>query len=252
MPSLIPVVWLAATLVVLVMTERWINRHLQGVLLLISRDPDIAMIVYAILMLPGVIVHEASHWLMATFLGVRTGRFSVFPQRTEDGHLRLGFVETERTDVFREALIGAAPFLAGALLLGLIGYRLLPLGSVSVAVFAGDLPAALQAVGAVVQAPDAWLWLYFLFVVGNAMLPSRSDQRAWLPATGIVAIILGVIVYAGLGGLLADWLVTPVLESVQALAGALAIALGINLLAAPAIWLAERAAVRLTGMRVEY
>lgn len=252
MPSLIPVVWLAVTLVVLVMTERWINRHLQGLLLLISRDPDIAMIVYSILMLPGVIVHEASHWLVATFLGVRTGRFSVFPQRTDDGHLRLGFVETERTDVFREALIGAAPFLAGSLLLGLIGYRLVPLGAVSVALFGGDLLAAAAALGDVIRAPDAWLWLYFLFAVGNSMLPSRSDQRAWLPATGVVAVILGVLIYAGLGGLLADWLVAPTLEAVQALAGALAVALGINLLAAPVIWLLERAAVRFTGLRVEY
>ena len=95
MPSLFPILALCIVLVLLVISERWINRHLQGIWLLIFRDPDIAMITYSLTVLPGVILHEGSHWVVATLIGVRTGRFSVFPERTTDGHLRLGFVETE-------------------------------------------------------------------------------------------------------------------------------------------------------------
>lgn len=252
MPSLFPILALCIVLVLLVISERWINRHLQGIWLLIFRDPDIAMITYSLTVLPGVILHEGSHWVVATLIGVRTGRFSVFPERTTDGHLRLGFVETERTDVIREALIGAAPLLVGAATLGWVGQGLLGLGPVGTALVQGDLATALVGIGAVFSAPDSWLWLYLLFAIGNAMLPSRSDQRAWLPAVAIVVVLIAVIAWAGFGGLLADWLTDPVLGAVAALASALSVALAINLAAVPLIWLLERLLIRLTGLKVEY
>lgn len=252
MPSFLPILALAFVLVLLVLSERWINRHLQGLWLLIFRDPDIAMITYSLTVLPGVVLHETSHWVIATVLGVRTGRFSVFPERTTDGHLRLGFVETERTDVLREALIGAAPLLVGALTLGWVGQQLLGLGPVGTALVQGDLATALVGLAAVPGAPDSWLWIYLLFAVGNAMLPSRSDQRAWLPAVAIVVVIIGVISWAGFGGLLAGWLTEPALGATAALASALSVALLINAVAMPLIWIVELVLVRLTGLRVEY
>lgn len=252
MPSLFPILALSIVLVFLVISERWINRHLQGLWLLIFRDPDVAMITYSLTVLPGVVLHEGSHWVIATLIGVRTGRFSVFPERTSDGHLRLGFVETERTDVIREALIGAAPLLVGSATLGWVGQQLLGLGPVGAALIQGDLATALVGVGAVFSAPDSWLWLYLLFAVSNAMLPSRSDQRAWLPAVAIVVALIAVITWAGFGGLLANWLTDPALGAVAALASALCVALFINLLAIPLIWLLERILIRVTGLKVEY
>ncbi|MEP7358411.1 MAG: hypothetical protein ABI847_14285, partial [Anaerolineales bacterium] len=79
--------WLLLTLLPLVFLERWVHRHLQGIWLLLFRDPDLALIMYSLLMLPGVILHEGSHWLAATMLGVRAGRFSVVPERLPDGTL---------------------------------------------------------------------------------------------------------------------------------------------------------------------
>ena len=52
------------------------------------------------------------------WLRVRTGRFSLLPKMLPDGHLRLGFVETARVDVVRDALIGLAPLLSGAVGVG--------------------------------------------------------------------------------------------------------------------------------------
>lgn len=252
MPSLLPILALVVVLVLLVFSERWINRHLQGIWLLIFRDPDVAMITYSLTVLPGVVLHEGSHWIIATLIGVRTGRFSVFPERTADGHLRLGFVETERTDVIREALIGAAPLLAGAFALGWVGQALLGLGPVGEALLRGDLAGALVGLVAVGSAPDSWLWIYMLFAVSNAMLPSRSDQRAWLPAVAIVVAIIGVITWAGFGGLLAEWLADPALRATAALASALSVALLINVVAIPLIWILERLLIRVTGLKVEY
>jgi len=53
-------VWLLVALVPLIFLERWIHRHLQGLWLLIFRDPNIALVMYSITMLPGVLLHEAA------------------------------------------------------------------------------------------------------------------------------------------------------------------------------------------------
>jgi hypothetical protein len=74
--------WLIGALLPLIFLERWIHQHLQGIWLLVVRDPDLALILYSLLMLPGVLVHEASHWITATLLGVRAGRFSVTDRKS--------------------------------------------------------------------------------------------------------------------------------------------------------------------------
>lgn len=252
MAILVPWLWLLAAFVPLVLLERWIHRHLQGLWLLIFRSPDIATVLYATVMLPGVVIHEASHWLMATLLGARTGRFSVIPERLPDGTLRLGFVETERTDFFREALIGAAPLIAGSAAVLGIGYGLLGLEPAGQALAAGDLGGVAQNLLAVTAAPDAWIWLYVLFAVSNSMLPSASDRRAWLPLLAFGLLLAGLLVYAGLGALVADFVAGPVETAIRGLAAAVTISVALDLCVVPVLWLVETGLMRLTGMRVEY
>ena len=58
---------------------------------------------------------------MSHLLGVPTGRISLLPKPLENGRLQLGFVETGRTDIFRDALIGMAPLIAGGIVVTLTG-----------------------------------------------------------------------------------------------------------------------------------
>ena len=59
--------WFCGTLVALRFVERWIHRHLQGTMLLLTGDSDIATVLYALPLLPGVILQrmyrkqEANH-----------------------------------------------------------------------------------------------------------------------------------------------------------------------------------------------
>ncbi|HQF71783.1 MAG TPA: hypothetical protein PLH39_10945, partial [Promineifilum sp.] len=106
----------AVALVLLVFLQRWIHAHLHGVSLLLTGRAELALVVYAIILFPGVLLHEASHWLSATLLGVRTGGVSLLPRRQPDGTLQLGYVEYYRgrtLDPLRESLIGGAPLIAG-------------------------------------------------------------------------------------------------------------------------------------------
>jgi len=245
-------VWLLVALVPLIFLERWIHRHLQGLWLLIFRDPNIALVMYSITMLPGVLLHEGSHWIAATLLGVRTGRFSVIPERMPDETLRLGYVETVKVDFLREALIGIAPLVAGAGAIIFMGYGRLGVGPVGEALTRGDVLAMVEGVRAMMAAPDFWLWLYAIFTVSNSMLPSASDRRAWLPSAVLVALLGGLLVYAGFGPVLAQTLAAPLDAATRALAAAFTLTIGLNLFIAPFVWLIERALMRVTGLKVDY
>ena len=71
-----PLVWLVVTLVPLFFMKRWINRHIQGLSMLLIGDNEAAMFLYFVLLLPGILIHELSHWLVAMLLGVRTNEMT--------------------------------------------------------------------------------------------------------------------------------------------------------------------------------
>ena len=244
--------WLIMALLPLIFLERWIHQHLQGIWLLVVRDPDLALILYSLLMLPGVLVHEASHWVAATLLGVRAGRFSVVPERLPDGTLRLGYVETEHVDPVRESLIGAAPLLAGAAMIIFVGYTRLGVDLLAGALARGDLLGMGQAVNAMTGRPNFWLWLYLIFTVSNSMLPSASDRRVWWPVLGTMVVFTVVLFVLGLGPVLLQTFGNPLDAGTRALAAAFTITVGLDAVFIPVIWLIEAGLIRVTGLKVEY
>ena len=249
---LAPWLWLLLAFALLIPLERWIHRRLQGVWLILFNSPDIALILYSLILLPGVFVHEGSHWLMATLLGVRTGHFSVTPERMPDDTLRLGYVETQRVDFVREALIGLAPLLAGSAVVTWIGLAQLNVGAAGEALALGDLLGFLQTLQAVFQSNDAWAWLYLLFAVSNSMLPSASDRRAW---PGVIALMLalgGVLAFIGFGPAVAQALAAPVEAVMRGLAVAFTITVGLDVACLPFLAMLEWMLVRLTGRQVHY
>lgn len=244
--------WLLLTLAPLIFLERWVHRHIQGIWLLITRDPDTATILYSALFLPGVFLHEASHWLMAKLLGVHTARFSVWPQRQPNGILRLGFVETEKVDFVRESLIGVAPLIAGAAAVAAIGSLRLAVGPLGEAISAGDVLEVGQGILNSLQSADVLIWLYLIFVISNSMMPSSSDRQAWLPL-GILLVLLGIaLYYAGIAPFLLETFGESLAMGVRIIASAFAITIGVNILILPLIWLAEKLIVRATGYQVKY
>ena len=105
--------WFILMLVPLILLQRLLHREIQAVFLILTRDSRVTMAIFAMLFLPGVFLHELSHFVMAKILRVRTGKFSLFPQSLPDGRLQLGYVETSRSDIVRDSLIGAAPLIVG-------------------------------------------------------------------------------------------------------------------------------------------
>lgn len=182
--------WLAVTLVLLVVMTRWFGTQLRGLVFLITANPTAALYVYFALLLPGTLTHELSHYAVAKLLGVRTGKLTLGPKPRGSNMVQFGALEYQRPDAVRESLIGLAPLLVGsALVLFLADWRLgLDPGILS---GLGDLPGRLDQV---MSSPDAWLWIYLITAISNAMLPSEADRRGW-QTFGLYVLVIGAILY---------------------------------------------------------
>jgi hypothetical protein len=197
---LLPILWVIIALALLLVLQRWIHAHLHGVSLLLVGRPDWAIIVYAVVLFPGVLLHEVSHWLTATFLGVRTGGMSLLPRRQPDGTLQLGYVEyykDRRLGPIRESLIGGAPLVAGTVVILLIGFRVFSVTDLAAAVRTGDVDILARSMADLLATPYILLWIYLIFAISNAMLPSRSDRRAWPAFLVMMGFLAGVLFFIG-------------------------------------------------------
>jgi len=246
-----PLVGLAVTLVLLLLIEHWIHRHLQGTMLLLTGNRKLAVMLYALFLLPGVFLHEVSHALMAIILGVRVGRISLRPQLA-DQRIQLGFVTAEETDVVRASLIGLAPLLVGNIVILLIVYLVFGISATQDAIVNGNGEAMVEALQGAFRAPDALLWAYVIFTVSNTMLPSRSDRQTWAPVILFLVLITVLVWVTGLGPAIIEELSGFFATAVDWLAVVYVFTLVADLPFVLLIALTEKLLGRLKGVRVEY
>jgi hypothetical protein len=250
---LYPWITLALTLVPLLYVQRWIHRHLFGVSYLISREKQAATLFYYGLLLPGVILHELSHYLMAGVFNVRSIRFAIYPEVQEDGSLEMGFVQLEYVfNPVYAAFIGIAPLLAGMLAVILISNSVLDLPSFFARVRTGDIYEIGAAIQTLVTKPDFPLWAYLLFGIANAMMPNREDRRGWWIVLVVAVLFLGFMTIIGLGNIVAAWLAGPIAQALYSLSAVFGTVLFVDGVAALLIASIEWVLERLTGQRVEY
>jgi len=249
--SWIPWMGLAVTLALLLVIERWIHRHLQGTMLLLSGDREIAVVLYALPLMPGIVVHEVSHALTARLLGVRTGKVSIRP-KLADERIQLGFVPVEETDVIRASLIGLAPLLAGSAVILLIGYLAFDIGTMQQGFVQRDWADVAVGLTEMTQAQDLWLWVYLIFAVSNTMLPSQSDRESWRPILLFLALITPLAWFAGLGPTIVERLGQPLTLAAVWLTAMYGFTVVADLPFVLLIALLEWMLGRLKGVRVEY
>ncbi len=235
-------IWTCFGLLALHLTKRWLDRHVQLLGYYFTKNQGIALVIYAIIFFPGVLLHELSHWLFAQLLGARTGRISLIPSMGKDGKFQLGAVEyyAGNLDPIRESLIGAAPLICGSLTLLLIANHLFGLPEASEVFEQREWWSVVQLYWDSLHTPDFWLWFYLAFAVANAMMPSAADRRAWPAFAVIVMLTLMMILLLGLG----DWLMISMEKStalwLNYLATALSLTVSINLLIMVGIFVLER------------
>lgn len=242
--------WLLVTLVPLLFFHHYLHREIQAILLILTRRADLTIMLYSLVFLPGVLLHEISHWLMAKLLGVRTGSFSVVPRATGNNKLQLGYVETAEVDWFRDALIGAAPLITGGIVVAYAGLSHLNMDDSWLQASAGGWEAFTSAVASFYGQPDFWLWFYIIFVVSSTMLPSASDRRAWLPVLLVLTVLAGITLFAGAGARFADNFVDPLNSLISIVAIIFAISCFVHIILLPPVWITRLVLSRFTGTQV--
>lgn len=204
--------WFVLMLLPLVILQRLLHREIQAALLLLTRNTQLTIGLFSILFFPGVFLHELSHFLMAKVLRVRTGKISLIPRALPDGRLQMGYVETERADVFRDSLIGLAPLIAGALFVAYAGIYQLQVHTLWNVLRNGQIELFWMGLGLLPTAQDFFLWFYLIFAVSTTMMPSDSDRHAWLPLGIWAAALLAMAILSGAGAWMLENL-APLLDN---------------------------------------
>ena len=248
--------WLAALFIPLFFLKRWLSQHLHGVGLLFSADQQTATLLHYFVLLPGIILHELSHLLAAALVGVKTKSISLYPSAKRGGSVRFGAVIMRQSDPFRESWIGLAPLLTGSAAILLLARWQFGV-SMGLDPGHGPLPALrpdvlLQNLLASLQTPDAWLWLYLIFAISNAMLPSESDRQPWWPVLLFLALTTVIFYVSGLAPQIPMALKQWVLTGVTYLAFAFGLAISVDIPFALLIFTLEKLGERMLHRRVEY
>lgn len=191
------------------LTSIWVETSVGYILLCLFRSKNLTVWVYILLFLPGTLIHEVSHILVATLLGLKTFGLSVIP-RVEEDRVVAGEAYIQASDPVRQSLVGMAPFIVGQLLL------------ISLSWYLRNTSLNWWQIGII---------LYLVFQITNTQFSSKKD----LEGTGIVvAVLLSVAVLFQLAGLeLWESFVRFVIENANwwtQLASLFLIPLGINLI----------------------
>jgi hypothetical protein len=224
---------------------------MQGVAFLLTGSRYAATWFFWVLFLPGTLLHEVSHWLTAVLLQVKTGRLSLWPKPKRKGELQMGSVQVEVSDPFRHSLIGLAPLIFGSLVVLLIG-RWLDLEQVTLALGSGNLETIWLAIKSTLALPDIWLWLYLIFVISNAMMPSASDRESWWSVVLYLCLALLLVIAFDLVPSLSANLQAFGLTVLTSLLSAFLMTIIVDLIFITFIFIVEGLLSLLLGRRVQY
>lgn len=237
--------------VLLYLLQRWISQHVQGVGVLLFDSSSAGMALLWFVLLPGILIHELSHWVTAKLLGLKTGKFSISPKR-QGKDLILGSVEVQRSHPLKDSLVGLAPFVAGSLVLLLIGYQVFDAGALGEAWDQNAWGQVADHLASLFQAQDALLWIYLMFAVSNAMMPSASDRQSWRLVLFYLVLVTVVLFLFGWFPALPAELVQAITAGLRTLTYAFGLTIGIDVVVALTIFLVELVLGAIRGRKVVY
>ncbi|MBU1661096.1 MAG: hypothetical protein KKD28_06450 [Chloroflexi bacterium] len=243
--------WFLLTLAPLIALQRVLHREIQASLYIASGgNAQLTMAIFSLLFLPGVALHEFSHFIIARLLFVRTRGFSIIPKMMPQGYLRMGYVEVAETDIVRDSLIGAAPLILGNLAVAYIAIdrlHLIPLWDV---LRNGQMNLFWLGVSLLPKVPDFALWFYLTFAISSTMLPSQSDRHAWLPLGFSVAALFALAIFAGAGSWMILNLAPPLNAFLRSVATLLGLSAAVHGILIPPVMLLHKLLARWLGWDV--
>ncbi len=166
-----------AEILLIFLFSRVLTNSLARLLYKISKNRGFTFNVLAVIFLPGTIVHEISHMLVAGVLFVPSGDIKIFPE-IDGNEIRFGSVKIAQTDPLRRFIIGVAPVIFGLTLI---------------------LAVLFIGLGFLNYGTPWWqiaLVVLIVFEIANTMFSSSKDMEGAFVFLGIILIILGSIMGA--------------------------------------------------------
>ncbi len=164
--------------VFLFILSKLLIRSISIFFLKVARKENLAIRLFHLFLLPGVIVHELAHLLVAEAILVRTSGLNFTPELDGD-RVVMGSVAIQETDPIRRAIIGFAPVFVGIILIYFFIFFFLSDGS---------------------PIPAPWNYLLVLFMVfqiGNTMFSSSKDLEGSLFLIIVISISASVCYFFG-------------------------------------------------------
>lgn len=174
---------------ILFFLSRKLVNQIYLILITLTGSKKLSMHLLSIIFLPGTLIHELSHLVMATILAVPAGKLTVVPEFDEQGNIRAGSVRIGKTDIFRGTLIGLAPVIVGLALFITVSY----LGQVVYS--SQDLFSYISQ--SINDKPRLVLLTLLFFQIGNTMFTSKSDLRDAIILTITITSIVTLLYFAG-------------------------------------------------------
>jgi hypothetical protein len=164
-------------LFVLYLIARKLTRGVSRLFYKITKNKKRTVWLFAILFLPGTLIHEMAHFLTALFLFVPLGDIDLTPE-FEGNYVKLGNVSIGRVDPIRKTLVGIAPLVFGTILILII---------INFALTRNIL--------------NSWyvsfLLGYAVFEIGNTMFLSKRDVRGLVELFIILALFYIIVSLLG-------------------------------------------------------
>jgi hypothetical protein len=119
-------------------------------------------------------------------------------------------------------------------------------------VAAADLDRLVFALVQLAHTADFFAWLYLIFAVSNAMMPSASDRRAWPAFLALLAVVTAALLLLGLQDIVVAGLFGPLAALFGYLGLAFSLTIGVNLVFMAVLALMEQLLAWLKGVKVVY
>lgn len=121
--------------------------------------------------LPGTIIHELAHLLVAMVLMLKIRDIKIFPE-FEKNYIKLGSVHYEKKDFIRGIIVGIAPFIVGIIFcLSLAYLKIFPSDNIFINT----------------------VFIYIIFTITSTMFSSKQDLVDLVYLIPLLIIVIGVI-----------------------------------------------------------
>lgn len=180
-----PWVILVAEFLVLFTSSRFLFKSLFALIYFIFRSQKVAVFLVSLFFLPGVVVHELSHFIAAELLRVKTYGIEFVPELTGTS-LKMGSVKVEKSDIIRSLLIGVAPIAVGVGILTIFLF------------FVGKTYLYQQVFSSWINIALLVLSGYAIFVITNTMFSSKKDVEGLFELLVVAGLIVGGLYFIGI------------------------------------------------------